>query len=395
LDEILKKYDDIPHSVSIITGYLDIPEYQSGRATALYSKLFSLENVEPAAHGHAHPLVWKKGTVAVQVPDYDFDPKYEIQGSVTRVRELLKSLGINKPVNLFFWTGDCLPTAEQLSMAREFDLLHINGGDSRFDRIFDSYAFLSPNGLNRSGERQIYASFPNENVFTNLWKGPFYGFRDIVESFRNTESPVRLKALDIYYHFYSGERMAALRALSLAFEYALSQKVFPVFESEYVLMARDFFDSRLSILAGNGFRIENAGKVRTIRFDGTTQNLDLKRSAGVIGFLHYQGSLYVHLDDSLAHDVYLTDNNPSRPFIEEASFYVSDFVVSKNKIRFYKKGWRDSTAVLGGFLPSRIYKVIAGSEVQTLTADPAGRLTMTFAKSEGSGAEVEVKIESF
>lgn len=395
LDEILKKYDDIPHSVSIITGYLDMPEYQDKRANTLYSNLFSLENVEPAAHGHAHPLIWKKGTVAVQVPGYDFDPKYEIQGSVTRVRELLKSLQIDKPVHLFFWTGDCLPTAEQLSMAREFDLLHINGGDSRFDRIFDSYAFLSPNGLSRGGERQIYASFPNENVFTNLWKGPFYGFRDIVESFRNTESPVRLKAIDIYYHFYTGERMAALRALSLAFEYALAQKIFPIFESDYILMARDFFDARLSVLASGGFRIENAGKMRTVRFDETTRNLDLARSSGVIGFSHYQGSLYVHLDDSATHDVYLTETNPSRPFVEEASFHVHDFAVSKNKAQFYKKGWGESVAVLGGFSPKRIYKVTAGSEVQSLVADSAGRLAIKFEKSEGGGAKTEVKIESF
>lgn len=393
LDEILKKYDAIPHSVSIITGYLDIPEYQSQRATALYSNLFSLANVEPAAHGHAHPLVWKKGTVAVNVPGYDYDPKYEVQGSVTRVRELLKSLGIAKPVNLFFWTGDCLPTAEQLSYARDFGLLHVNGGDSRYDRIFDSYAFLSPNGLNRGGERQVYASFPNENIFTNLWKGPFYGFRDIVDSFKNTESPVRLKAIDIYYHFYSGERMAALRALALAFEYALSQKIFPVFESEYVMMARDFFDTRIFELAGGGFRIESGGALRTVRFDRTDLNPDFARSTGLVGFTHYQGSLYVHLDESTAHEVFLTPSKPARPYVAEASFYVRDFTHSAGEMRFFKKGWGESAAVLSGLVPGKTYKITNGEDIQNLVADSSGHIAVKFATSERGGAETLVKVE--
>ena len=52
----------------------------------------------------------------------------------------------------------------------------------------------------------------NENVYTNDWTGPFYGFRDVIDTFRMTGEPRRLKPINLYYHTYSASKVAALKA---------------------------------------------------------------------------------------------------------------------------------------------------------------------------------------
>jgi hypothetical protein len=46
----------------------------------------------------------------------------------------------------------------------------------------------------------------NENVYTNLWISPFWGYINVIQTFELIENPRRLKSISIYYHFYtSGE----------------------------------------------------------------------------------------------------------------------------------------------------------------------------------------------
>ena len=87
----------------------------------------------------------------------------------------------------------------------------------------------------RLGEHfQAYAPIMNENVFTNLWTGPFYGFERVIETFRFTGSPRRIKPIDIYYHTYSATKRASLNALHKVYSWALAQPIRPVFPSEFV-----------------------------------------------------------------------------------------------------------------------------------------------------------------
>ena len=90
-------------------------------------------------------------------------------------------------------------------------------------------SFLRPVG----GHTQIYAPAQNENVYTNLWRGPYYGFRRVIDYFRFTDSPRRLKPIGIYYHFYSGTKTAAIKALHDVYAWASQQETFPVSASEY------------------------------------------------------------------------------------------------------------------------------------------------------------------
>ena len=82
LNEFLLRYSSTPFTTSLITAYYDLATYNGPDSYALSRKIFSLPNVEPASHGYAHPLVWHKGTVAVNVPRYKMDSHKEILGSV-------------------------------------------------------------------------------------------------------------------------------------------------------------------------------------------------------------------------------------------------------------------------------------------------------------------------
>lgn len=303
-EEILKKYPQIPITISFITGYFDMRPYRSERVMTLYKKMMSLPNVEVAAHGHTHPLVWEKQKLALKVRGFNYTDEAEILGSVNQLQNLLKTLGLAKKVALFSWTGDCRPTESQLKIPVQSGLLQMNGGDPQFDRKRPSYSFVSPLGLKLGNVRQIYASAPNENTYTHLWTGPFYGFRNVLETFRNTENPIRVKPVNVYYHYYSGERLAALKVVQQIYDEVLKQDLFMITAGEYASIANDFFETKMFQIAG-GFRIQNQGHLRTIRFDHERRRLDLTRSRGVTGSHEYQGSRYVFLDESKTHTIFL------------------------------------------------------------------------------------------
>src|SRR4029453_5395461 len=98
-----------------------------------------------------------------------------------------------------------------LSILARLGVPNINGGDTMLDREWPSYTRVAPLMRPVGSHWQNYTSASNENVYTNLWKGPFYGFRNVLETFRRTEHPRRVTPVNVYYHYYSAERVAGLR----------------------------------------------------------------------------------------------------------------------------------------------------------------------------------------
>ncbi len=390
--EILKKYSNVPITISLIAGYLDQSEFKSPRAMRLYQTLLNESNCEVGSHGYAHPLVWRTGKVALQIPGYKYSAEKEIRGSIEMINALSKSFNLSKTVSLFQWTGDSIPAGGDIRIANQAGVENLNGGGSRFDKKFDSLSFVFPIGILKENYRQIYAGAGNENDYTNLWKGPYYGFSDILETFDKLESPRRLKPIDIYYHFYSGERAASLDSLKKVYDTVLSENIFPVTTSHYAKIATDFFSTHLSMLPG-GFRVTDNGAMKTIRFDREARNIDLTRSTGVHGFNHFQGSLYVFLDDSNSHNIFLTNQKPTRPWVINASFEVARFTGNSSHLSFSKKGWNKSEEVLGGMLPRQKYKIsVASEETFSAESDGTGQLSLSFSKSENNGPAVFVEI---
>lgn len=130
-----------------------------------------------------------------------------------------------------------------------------------------------------------------------MWEDRFFGFQYLIQTFQNTESPRRLKPINIYYHLYSGQKTASLNALLKNLRFAQKEEIAPIATSNYAKIAEGFYSTRFISLGEKVWQIKNRGALQTIRFD-TADSLavDMKNSIGVIGQRHYQGSLYVSLD---------------------------------------------------------------------------------------------------
>ncbi len=304
--EILQKYP-LPHSVSIIEGEIG--------PKGLYPKLspqmerdaraiFRLPYVEIASHSYSHPFKWQKveshqkaegdeGAYHLPIPGYDFNLSREILGSVRYIDTRLAPKG--KRCRLFFWTGDCLPREDALRMCETHRLGAINGGDTTVTRDNPWLGRIAPFGLQRGPFWQIYVGEQNENIYTNDWLGPYWGYRKVLETFAITDKPKRLKPIDIYYHFYSASKRPSLDALKRAYDYAVRQHPIPLFTSDYIAIVHDFY--RTAILrSGAGWLIRNRGDLRTLRLPESLGYPDMLRSRGIVGYRQEKGFCYIHLD---------------------------------------------------------------------------------------------------
>jgi hypothetical protein len=246
------------------------------------------------------------------------------------------------------WPGNCEPFEEAVRLTREAGVQNINGGDSRFDADYPSYSFVAPIGRQVGKERQIYASNSNENTYTNLWTGRYFGFRFLEATLENTESPLRLKPFNIYYHLYSAEKVASLNALLRNLDLADQEPLAPVKASQFSRIAQGFYTTDLYQISDSSWRVKNRGALQTLRFDrASTKKVDFGRSSGVIGQRHYQGSLYVYLDETAKEPVIaLTEmQDPSEepstgnPYLIESRWPVTRLQNLGDGFRFETQGF--------------------------------------------------------
>lgn len=343
-EEILKRYPGFGFNVGIIAAEMNTDCYGLKESADIARDIFALPNVEAGSHTYSHPLFWnyfRDYTQAKEAPllnrypprpnslsgyglfstadhrhkpprgedDNDplqgyqtprsyacstFDLDQEMAGAAKTIQQLLPE---GKKVEVLQWSGDTAPFEEAIAAARKAGLANINGGDSRFDGEYPSYASVAPIGLRVGKELQIYSSNSNENTYTNLWTERFFGFRYLPATLKNTETPRRILPFNVYFHMYSGQKAASLKALQENLNYAREQELIPLSLAQYTGIAQGFYTAHILSLPGGGWKIRQHGKLKTIRFDDASQKaVDFARSSGVIGQRWHQGSLYVALD---------------------------------------------------------------------------------------------------
>jgi hypothetical protein len=352
-DRIFKIFR-IPHTVSIIEGETAqwglYPEL-SPKLEDIAKSIFKLENIEPASHSFSHPFKWMEiykgdegdkvlpGVYNMPISNYTFDLRREIDGSVNYINERLLS-GTGKKVKVFQWTGNCLPPAEALKLTYQLGLFNVNGGDTSIRETAPFLAYVSPMGIERDGHFQIYAPVTNENIYTNLWKGPYYGYIEAIQTFKLTENPRRLKPINLYYHFYSGSKIASLKALEKVYEWSLSQKVNPMYLSEYAEKVLDFRTMTISLKDGK-YIIRSEKGLRTLRIPVSLGFPDIRKSKGIVGYSRRGDDIYVHLDRSGYYELILSNE-------EMLSFMLID---SNGQIEDFKKGKDITELKLKSYIP--------------------------------------------
>ena len=335
LEEILARYR-IPHTVSVIEGEVaarGLYPAQSSALEAIARRIFALPHVEIASHSLSHPFRWqalaavRPGVIAtdeyqysLKLPGYAYDVRAEIGGSVKYIDETLAPAG--KRTRIFLWTGDCNPDELPLEEAARAGVLNMNGGDTLITRADPSLTRIAPLGIPRGRHYQVYAPNQNENVYTDLWRGPFYGYERVIETFELTELPRRLKPVNIYYHAYSATKTASLAALHKVYGWAAAQALHPVHASEYIQQVLDFRDVVVA-RSGAGWRVRGLGSIRTLRAP-----LSLGLPDGeVAGHAVHAGQSYAILSAAQAELRYVNDapKVPAGPRLADANARVTAF----------------------------------------------------------------------
>lgn len=358
--QIFTKYK-IPMSVSVIEGEIGAAGMYPQLSPALEPiarKIFALPNVEIASHTFSHPFnleqidnttgermsgvpngEWGGDAVfSLDIPNYKFSVDREIKGSIDYINQNLAPPG--KSVTALFWPGNAAAPIIALRRVAEAGVMSINGGDTIITKSNDSWTNIAPYGLakgNGPGEYQVYAGTMNENVYTNDWMGPYYGFRRVLETFAMTDKPIRFKPIDIYYHFYSGTKEASLQALHTVFDSVLKQAVTPIYTTDYIQRVMEW--RRVGVArAGNRWIVRSGSTMRQLRWPGQDVP-ELSTAAGVAGYLHGSDGLYIHMGADEASFSVTNESVENLPYISQASGFIRDFDRAGDDMQFEFGGY--------------------------------------------------------
>jgi hypothetical protein len=369
----------LPTSVSVIAR--DMVGHP--RASAVARSIFALPNVEAATHTYNHPHDFELGTltpigafsdgdrISGLRPSEPISPVREIDDSVRAIERLLPK---GHRVELVLWSGSTNPTAPFLARVAALKLANLNGGDAMIDAVTPSVANLAPLGRQVGPYLQVYASAANENLFTNLWNGPFDGQRQVLSTFTFFGAPRRLAPVNIYYHFYSGERPASLLALRDLYAWAAARPLAYVQASHYARTVEGFYSAQI-VNVGNGvWQASHMGACRTLRFDQEAGTPDMSECVAVAGFERAGQALYVHLAGPDAR-VVLTHTPGVHPFLVTANAPLMGWSVDGQRVNATFEAQAPCEVTLGGLPPNAAIHVADGWHGPKVS-DSHGRLTL-------------------
>ena len=185
--------------------------------------------------------------------------------------------------------------------------------------------------------------------------------------------------------------MAALASLRYVHEWVGRQPLARLFTSEYLAIVEGFRTARIARVAA-GWRVSDHGALRTVRFDATRAPVDLARSQGVLGFVHHQGSLYVHLAGPEPAVIVLGDRPPTTPYLVHASHRVTAWTREAARVKLGLSGLGAKVIELAGLPANREIAVEirdgAGSRRERPRTGTDGHLTVR----AGEAADVEVRL---
>jgi hypothetical protein len=396
LERVVKPNPELPVTIAPIGAEIDAAWIDDAEARAVASELLALPQVEAGSHTYSHPFQWSfyktydaqlerkivtsLGLGQLKPQEYEavgneiqvrpqdgatdpaagprlneryqiprafyvkpYDLNLEIQGSMDRI-----NLVGGKPVTVLQWSGDTSPYEAAVAAVREAGIVNINGGDTRFDSEYRSYGYVAPIGLPVGRERQIYASMSNENTYTDLWSGRFFGYRHLLQTVERTDLPIRVKPINVYYHTYSAEKIASLNALIEVLQDMGTRNLAPITTSRFARIGQGFYDTELIALGDRSWRVENRGALQTLRFDHASLTaVDFSRSVGVLGERPLHGGLYVALDPSVAQPIVALSDRADllapalapHPYLVDSRWPISQMITDGAKVTVSLEGF--------------------------------------------------------
>lgn len=391
-DHVLTRYP-LPITASLIESTMrgleagQKPE-ESPRLEAIAKTIFALPNVQAASHSFSHPYVWidhddeyipmYENRALVLKPEAELDgvdPEREVIGSIAYVQSLLPP---GKRCDLMLWSGNCRPGAAAIRACRKIGVENLNGGNTTISKRHPYLSNISPRVMTWDGELQVFAAVQNEFVYTRNWKGPFFGgFRQVGETFALSETPRRLKPVNLYYHFYSAATPGALKALTEAHDWVMARPLHSMTSVAFAKTARDAWATKIYRAGPSRFTLANEGHARTFRLPAEGPVPDLQASRGVTGFVREGGSLYVHTGGGPFTELVLAPAPEPRLHLESSEAEIAFTRLEKAGAAFTTEDFKpDYGVVLAGVEPGSAWQAVVNGTTRRLTADAAGRLPL-------------------
>ena len=303
----------------------------------------------------------------MQIPGYQLDYRREVLGAQAYINQRLAPP--DKQVKLMFWSGDALPDQATLQLAYDSGMDNINGAETKLTDSAPSLTGLSPLVLPHDGLLQFYAPIMNENVYTNLGTGPFCGPRDVLQTFRLTDTPRRLRPLSLYYHFYVGTKLAGRESLHEIYRGILAQQPMSLWISEFLQREKGAYFSSLALRADGGYQVRALRGLRTLRLPKELGWPDPARSHNVAGVRDLPQGRYVHLSGPQA-TLYLRPEPDPGPSLAQANLPLESWVrEGPGRVRLSFNGQFPLTFSVQA--PGNCRLQVAG---QSVTAERDGRL---------------------
>jgi polysaccharide biosynthesis protein PelA len=397
VERVIKKYP-FPFTVSFIEAEIRglVVDQKPGDAALLARQareVLALPKVEAASHAYTHPFYWNAGDRTVR--DYKranlllaeplnhtgVELRREIEGSVRFIERELCPPG--KPVKIFLWSGNCRPWPEALRLVRELGIENMNGGETAMSRKRPSVTRVSARALPWDGELQITAANENENIYRERWavsgdtEAPFFGgFLLAQDGFERMERPRRLKPVNIYFHFYSGDNLASLNALTRLFEWALKQELHSLTASDYARLVRDARATRVFRQSDTRWTLMNNGALRTFRLPKSASVPDLAASRGVTGWRAAGDVLYVHTDGSPRVELVLSERSAAHLRLEASTAEIQFSRFAAREAAFTVRDVRACQVTLAGLPPRATASITVNGKASSWQVDAEGRLKM-------------------
>lgn len=359
-------------------------------------KVFSSPNVEAASHTFSHPFYWKQEDSITA--DYanqtlplksaagytKLDLRKEIHAPIRFIEDFL--MPENKNVKMILWSGNCRIPAEAIQMVQSLGIQNMNGGETTISRNNPSLLKVAPKLREIDGQLQIHSSIQSDNVYRRFYKkngiiptAYYSGYENVLQTFRYTESPRRLKPVNVYFHWFSGDNWASLKAVETVLDWCQKRNLSAITASQFAQIVEDSRKSKIYKMNNDNWIITNNGACRTFRINSAGQVPDIENSINVTGFNHVNGELYIQLGKLQRTVLRLTAHPKQYPYFDYSTGDLELSHVQKNQMVFQVKNITKNRIKTSGWEPGKRLRVRVNGDEYIQTTDPDGSFEMTVA----------------
>jgi hypothetical protein len=336
--------------------------------------IFALPNVQLASHTYSHPFRWMKEdedrlrllkaplNLSLR-PDADqgaLTADREVKGSVDYVNKLLPK---GKRVELLLWSGNCRPGPDSLASVRASGVEAMNGGNTIISKRWHGNASIAPRTTMMGDELQIYAPAQNEMFYTDDWRSSSLGgFANVIETFKLTGSPRRLKPVDIYYHFYSGERGDAFSALLKVYNWAVNEPLHSITALDYVRSVKDAREAKISKTNERTWSINCQGSLQELRIPKDLGYPVVGNNSNILGWNDEGPWRYIHTNGGKLITLQLKDKPDAQASIAASTEPLTVIKQSPNEISLSVKARRNGKLTLNLTGGEKAWKIVVRSK---------------------------------